>query len=240
MTDPEVSALELIALVPARRGSKRLPGKNRMVLGDRPLLAWADAALRRSGVGAPVYLSTDDEELVPLARSLGWEVPFLRPAHLADDGASTVSVALHLLDHLRDAGRAEPEALLLLQPSSPFREPALIAEACARLAAEPDLDAVISVTEAHTPLWAWCTADGAGRLHPIAGLEQRRERAYSPSGAVYVIRTAALRAEETFMPARLAGLPHGLPGAHDIDTPEDWRLAESLLRAGLEQRETES
>jgi CMP-N,N'-diacetyllegionaminic acid synthase len=113
----------IIGLIPARGGSKGIPGKNLRSLGGKPLLQWAFEAAKNSGVVERVLLSTDSEEIAALGRQLGIEVPFLRPAELAQDDTPMIAVLKHLIEHLRASGDV-PDAIMLLQPTAPLRRAA--------------------------------------------------------------------------------------------------------------------
>ncbi len=220
-----------LIIVPARGGSKRLPGKNLKRLGDRSLLAHTADAIKRSGLVAPVLLTTEDDAIAAEGKRLGWQVPFRRPAELADDRATTVAAALHTLDWYQSEYGADPDTTMLLQPTSPFRGGACLAAAVALLAERADIDSVIAMTESHIP---------AARLY-VAGPEavatalsdDRRAPVYLPNGALYLCRTSALRRDRTLYAGAI--YPLVLEGARsiDIDTPADWAVAEAVLAAGL-------
>lgn len=222
-------AESVLAVVPARGGSKRLPGKNVRLLGGLSLLGWTARCAAAAGLAAPL-LTTDDAEIAAEARRHGYAVPFLRPPELAADDTPTAPAVLHALDRLRELTGRDPALLVLLQVTSPFRAPALVRDGIARLAGTPDADALIATKEVHVALGhVYC--DAGGFLAAVA--PRSAERAYVPSGALYVIRTAALRREGTFMPPRCLHLPHSGLSCLDIDTPEDWALAEAAVAAGL-------
>lgn len=231
----------LLALVPARGGSKGLPRKNARRLGDLPLLGWTAEAARASGAGGALWLSTDDEEIAAIGREVGLEVPFLRPAELSTDEAGAVGVALHALDRYAATHGGDPDDLLLLQPTSPFRPPAAIAEARARLEREPALDAVLGVKAIYRTLSTLFHAADDMRLAPVAAVERATRRQevralYTPNGALYLIRTTALRRERTFFPERTAGLLLDEIASIDIDHPTDWAIAEAVAAAGITWR----
>ena len=112
--------MKILALIPARGSSKRLPGKNTKLLGGLPLIVWTIRAAKESGCCTQVMVSTDDPEIAAVARDFGAEVPWLRPPELATDTASSVDVALHAIANC-GAGSHTIDGLLLLQPTSPFR-----------------------------------------------------------------------------------------------------------------------
>ncbi len=222
------SASPLI-IVPARGGSKRLPGKNSLPLGGVPLVGWTLAACRAAGFASPL-LSTDDPGLAELGRTLGFHVPFLRPARFAEDKTSSVDVVLHALDWCRETHGTEPELVVLLQPTSPFRPAGLIRDGLALIERDATTDAVIAVSRIHVPLGYVFRADEGLLEHVAAG---SGEAGFIPSGALYVIKSRALREARSFIPRRTRCIEHGGIGTLDIDTPDDWTIAAAAVAAGV-------
>lgn len=219
--------MRVLIVVPARGGSVRLPGKNLRPLGGRSLLAWTAAAIADAGLDGEVVLSTDCEAIADEGRRLGWSVPFLRPAELARSETPTFPVVVHALDRMSALRGGDPDAVLLLQPTSPFRAGALLRDAVDMLDARPDADAVLAVTKVKVG-GRWLLECGAeGMLHRVA--ENAPADIYIPTGAAYLVRTAALRREETLVPARTLPLPHHGLSVLDIDTFDDFHLAEAAL-----------
>jgi CMP-N,N'-diacetyllegionaminic acid synthase len=221
----------MLTLIPARGGSKRLPGKNLRALGGKSLLAWTSGAARMAGSCGEIILSTDDPEIAAEGEALGLSVPFLRPAELATDEISTVDVALHVLDWAEKTRDFVPDYLLLLQPTSPFRSPALIREGVARLGATSAANALVSVAAVHLGSEHVYTekAEYLSSIDPDGALG----RCMVPSGALYLIRPAVLRATRTFIPPRTLALHHAGVSTLDIDTPEEWAIAEAAVATGL-------
>jgi len=232
------TASDTLVLVPARNGSKRLPGKNLRQLAGRSLLAWTADAVRTDLPGVDVLLSTDGEEIATEGRRLGWVVPFVRPQELASDSASSVDVALHALDwHAQTHGRL-PARLLMLQPTSPFRPHGLLREAIGLMDGDDALDAVISVKrvsvgEAHV------YREATGRLQPVSPGADAGQACYVPSGALYLIRTDALQRERSFIPPATGLVPHSGLSTLDIDDLDDWSLAETVSARFLELSRTD-
>jgi CMP-N-acetylneuraminic acid synthetase len=229
-----LAAPRLLIIVPARGGSKGLPRKNIRPLAGKPLIAWtADAIAKARVEGAVAVLSTEDEEIAEAGRRCGLTVPFLRPAELATDEASAESVALHALDWAkRNAG--DPDAVMLLQPTSPFRPPRAIVEADAILRKQRDLDGVIGVKAIHRTLRTLFRMDAEGRLEPLAGDEAMRARRqevepfYTPNGAMYAVRAATLQAGKGFFPPASRAMVMDAVASLDIDDELDWRVAEAV------------
>lgn len=219
--------MSALAVIPARSGSKSLPGKNVRLFHGRPLLHWSISAARESGVAERIIVSTDDEEIATIARAGGAEVPFLRPAALAQDDSPMLDVMLDLLTRLESV----PENVLLLQPTSPLRNADDLRRAAALLA---DADAVVSVTAAkHHPQWLQRISP-EGLLEPFTrepapACRQDLPKVYALNGALYLVRTTALRAERTFRPARTLAYEMPAERSVDIDSELDWRLAELVF-----------
>ena len=227
--------MSVIALIPARGGSKGIPRKNLAPLAGKPLIAWTiEAALGSKNVRR-VIVSTDDPEIAKVARQHGAEVPFLRPPDLAADEAGALGVALHALDWLGENAGEEPEYLLLLQPTSPLRMTADI-DAAIDLARTRGADAVLGVCEAEPHPFLARRVDESGVLSdfiPLAEKPVRRQdfpEAYVLNGALYLNRSASLRASRTFQPPGALALVMPRERSLDIDTPLDLRLAEALLK----------
>lgn len=227
--------MKILALVPARGGSKRLPGKNIRPLASKPLIAWTiDAARACPGIDA-VVVSTDDPAIAEVARQAGAVVPGLRPPALATDEASSVDVALHAVDEW-EKSHGPVDGLLLLQPTSPFRRTETIARGLAAFESGGRLP-VVSVSPAPSHP-AWCFRIDGGRLQPFLPREsmavrsQDLEPAYALNGALYLISPETLRREKTFLPRDVQPLLMDDPAeALDIDTAWDWQMAEALLPA---------
>lgn len=216
-----------LVIVPARGGSQRIPRKNLRPLGGLSLLGWTMASARAEGF-AQVLLTTDSDEIAAEGERLGYWLPFRRPPELARDATPTRDTILHVLDWCRGTFGREPERILLLQPTSPFRPEGMIAQALRRFT--DGVDAVVAMRRLHVSLGAVFTPDTDG-LSPATRVGDVRA-ALVPSGALYLIRSEALREHGSFFPPRMAALEHDGPSTLDIDTPEDWALAEAMIAAG--------
>lgn len=224
-----------IAIIPARGGSKRVPRKNIKAFHGQPMIAYSIQAALESGLFARVVVSTDDAEIAEVARSWGAEVPFVRPAELADDHAGTVEVIQHAVAALREQGEDFAYACCLYA-TAPFVTPADLARGLEALEGHPDKAYAFTVTDYASPV------QRALRLRPDGGVEslypefyetrsQDLEPAFHDAGQFYWGRTQAW--------AQGAPLhaPHSLPvrlprhRVQDIDTPEDWQRAEVLFAA---------
>jgi CMP-N-acetylneuraminic acid synthetase/UDP-N-acetylglucosamine:LPS N-acetylglucosamine transferase len=218
--------LRVVAVVPARGGTDRVPYLNIKRLGDRPLLAHTLDAARRSQVLDRVIVSTDDERVAEVAREWEADVPFLRPAELAGDIPSLKPVIAHAVHELEAQGE-RADVVVVLQATSPFREAAAIDEAVERLVTG-GYDSVISVTEDRTLNWR----DEGGQLVPLFAREGRRDdqpALYKENGAVAALRRAVLDGPTRFG-ARIGHLVLDKRAAFTVHDLEDFWMAERLQR----------
>jgi CMP-N,N'-diacetyllegionaminic acid synthase len=226
--------MSTLALIPARGGSKGLPGKNVRALAGLPLI---EHSLRLAALCPEVdrtVVSTESEEIASVARSAGGEV-LVRPAELAADETPMLPVLCHAVDAL-----PEYELLLLLDPTSPGRLPADVAAAHRLLAADPNADGVVSVSEPpFNPIWH-AVVDRDGYLEPLlseARAYSRRQdvpRVLRINAALYLFRTSFLRREtETWINGRHLILEIPEARAFHIDDEADLRRSELALEAGL-------
>lgn len=226
----------LVGLVPARGGSKGIPHKNIVNLAGRPLLAYtADAALG-SGILDRVLLSTDDTAIASVGRTLGLDVPGLRPTELAQDDTPMIKVMQHTLLQLRTEGM-EPEGIVLLQPTSPLRQSKHIKEAVAvfRSRKPATLVSVTRVPHRFTP--GSQLRQVAGRLEPAAArpdtlLRQEKPVLFARNGPAVLITHPAALDLGTLYGEPTIGYEMDETASLDIDEPDDLRLADFLLRHG--------
>lgn len=226
--------MRVLGLIPARGGSKGIPRKNIRQLAGRPLLAYTAEAARQSRSLERVILSTEDDEIAALGRSLGLEVPFRRPFELAADDTPGMAPVLHALAWLADVESYRPDALVLLQPPSPLRRARHIDEAVAMLERE-SADSVLSVCAPdYHPYWMKVIRDG--RLVPFmregAHYHSRQELppVFRTNGAIYVGRVDRIIEHRTFELERTLPYPMAREESVNIDDEFDWWLAEQLLR----------
>ncbi len=232
---------EPLIIVPARGGSRRLPGKNLRSLAGRSLLERVQDAVAGSRLAGPCVLSTDDSVIARAGEALGWRVPFLRPARLARDDTPTLPVVMHLLDWYAAENGGDPALVMLLQPTSPLRQGADVDRALDLLGAHPRANAVLGVRRLHVAAEHVYTASAGGVLARLAP-EAAGETAYVPNGAIYLVRTATLRATRSFTPAPTLPLVMDDAQSVDIDTETDWAVAQALLqhRDKITQRDTDT
>jgi CMP-N,N'-diacetyllegionaminic acid synthase len=226
-----IGARTVLALVPARGGSKGVPRKNIRIIGGKPMLAWTIEAARASRYIDRLILSSDDEAIIDVAVQCGCEVPFLRPAELASDQADSMAVVRHAIDALPE----QFEYLVLLQPTSPMRQTQDIDGAIERCV-QRSAPACVSICETDkSPFWM-LRMDEQGIVHPLFPAHQiphRRQDApavFALNGAVYVARTDHLKLGGTFLAPGAVGYPMPKERSLDIDSELDLAIGDFLLQ----------
>lgn len=234
--------MRTLYLIPARGGSKGLPGKNVRPLLGRPLIAWTiatalEAMKRREG---RVVVSTDDDAIARAAREAGAEVPFQRPAELATDTASSIDVVLHALDHFAAKGE-EFDLVCMLEATSPQRSPDDVVNAMDLLITTHAAESVVGVcrTESGHPAFL-ATMDEHRFLHPLGGgtfVFKRRQEiddVYFFEGSLYITRVPSLRARRGFYHERTLGFDMPKWKSFEVDDLVDFTIVEALMRAEQE------
>jgi CMP-N-acetylneuraminic acid synthetase len=227
--------MDILAVITARGGSKGLPGKNIKPLGGKPLIAYSIEAAKKSARITDLILSTDDEAIAAVAREHGCDVPFMRPAELAQDSTPHLPVLQHAVAYMEEAKGARYDLVVTLQPTSPFRLPEDIDKTIDALVAQ-SADSAVSVCELESsahPIKAKKLQDGLMLPYCIPEPEGVRRQdfpaAYKRSAAVYVSRRDLIVDRQLFYGDRIAA--HIVPQDRsiDIDTPLDWLVAEYKL-----------
>ena len=224
----------VLFVIPARGGSKGIPGKNIKPLNGKPLIGYSIDVAREFADDDDICLTTDDARIADVAEAqFGLKVPFMRPAALATDKSGTYGVLIHALDYYAALGR-NYDTIVLLQPTSPFRTAADVRKAISLYS--PDVDMVVTVKEAATnPYYNAFEEDEQGFLHISKGDGRYTRRQDAPkvweyNGAVYVINVASLRKMTLgeFPRRRLCEM--SADHSVDLDTPIDWLVAEILIK----------
>ena len=223
-----------IAIIPARGGSKGLPGKNVLPLEGKPLIAHTIEAARATHSIQRIVVSTESPEIAQIARQYGAEVPFLRPPELAFDETPTLPVIQHALAQLKATEGCEPEIIVLLQPTSPLRRTDDI-EGAVILLEETQADSVVSLCAAeHHP--AWMKRVERGRVLPFlenAPEYTRRQDlppVYRLNGAIYVTRRRVLLDENRILGQDTRALIMDAESSVDIDTLLDLKVAALIMQ----------
>jgi len=236
----------VLALIPARGGSKGIPRKNVIEIGGKPLIAWSILQARESGRITRVVVSTDDAEIASVAEEWGAEVPFVRPSEYAQDASPDIDVVRHALEFLARREAYRPDMVVHLRPTGPVRRVADIDAAVDLLDGHPEADAVRSVSVVHqTPYKMWRLRED-GTMEPLLRLadlpdcqshpRQQLPLVYWQNGYVDVFRPRAVLEKDSMWG------DHVLPFIVDttpfeLDYPEDIALVEhalGLLEQGLE------
>lgn len=220
-----------LVLIPARGGSKGIPGKNIKTLNGRPLIYYTlDAA---GAVASPenICVSTDSDEIIRVVREYGLDVPFKRPDHLATDTAGSYEVILHAIDFYEQSGK-HYDRVVLLQPTSPFRTGTHIWEAISLY--QTGLDMVVSVKIAHAnPYFTLFEENNEGFLDQSkTGTFARRQdcpTVYEYNGAIYVMNVQSLKNGSPGNFSKIRKYLMAEEDSLDIDTNNDWIVAEAIL-----------
>lgn len=231
----------MIAVIPARGGSKGLPGKNVKELCGKPLIAHTiEAALHARGIDR-VIVTTDSGEIAETAKRYGAEVPFLRPAELAGDTSSAVDVYLHAVAYLEEHGEAPIEKFMVLLPTAPLRTAEHI-EAALREFEEKKADTLISMKEADTPISWYYERMPDGRVRSLGfdaekAVANRQNNAayYIPNGAIYILDKKLLREKRTYYSENTVAYLMSAEESVDIDNRIDFMLAEVLMKGNSAQ-----
>ncbi len=223
-----------LALIPARGGSKRLPGKNILELAGKPLIAWTIEAALQCPYVDDVIVSTDDHEIKEVSEKYGARVPFLRPEEISSDQASSVQVVRHALDFLLSQSVVY-DNIVLLQPTSPLRSGRHITEAI-RLMHSREANAIISVRKSdHSPLWSNTLPENLS-METFLPEELKQTRSqdlpqyYSLNGAIYICKTDVFNRENTLYPAeQVFAYVMDREDSIDIDEKMDLLLAATIM-----------
>jgi CMP-N,N'-diacetyllegionaminic acid synthase len=237
--------MRILALVPARGGSKRVPGKNIRLLGGKPLIVWTIDAAKDTGEICDILVSTDDPDIASICEAANAMVPWLRPTELATDTAGSVETVLHALDWY-EAQKGPVDGLLLLQPTSPFRTADSIKRAIAIFKEGLCQQPVVSVSPASCHP-AWCFRLLKEGMSPFLGWEevnrrsQELEPAYMLNGAIYIISPMTLRKTRSLLTTESMPFVMGDPmEGVDIDTEMDWMIAAESVAIITRKNETKT
>ncbi len=225
--------MKVLGLIPARGGSKGVPGKNVRPLLGRSLIERAFESARASGVLDRIVLSTDDAAAAGEARRIGLEVPFLRPTEFAGDTSPMIDVAIHALRTLAEGGYAA-DVLVLLQPTSPLRTAEHIRRALAMLEGHDAVCTVVPVPKDLCPHYLMKVGDDGFLTYfmPDGPRYTRRQdvpQAYRRDGTLFVTRAPVILEQRSFYGSRCAPFLLSRDESMNIDTPQDWTEAEQRL-----------
>ena len=218
--------LLVLAIIPARAGSKRLPGKNLIPLAGKPLLAWTIAAARASRSVTRTVVTTEDDQIADCARRHGAEVPLMRPSSMARDDSPGMDPILHMIEWLADHERYRPDVIVALQPTSPLRTAEDIDAALDLL--NGGASSVVSVAPVAAAASWLRTISKDGRAQPVTGTS---DPIYVLNGAIYAARTDVVLSRREMDDGSPLAYVMPRDRSVDIDSREDFELAERLMRA---------
>lgn len=225
----------MLVIIPARGGSKGVPGKNIKQLGGKPLIQYTIEAARGIVPDSQIIVSTDNREIKSFVETLDLPVPFLRPSELATDLSGTQEVLNHALEWY-ERNNPTPDKLLLLQPTSPFRNANHIREALNKY--EGTIDMVVSVKETSSnPYYVLREEDEDGFLvKSKEGNFVRRQdcpKVWEINGAIYIINPNSLRQKGINGFQKVIKYEMDSISSHDIDSLLDWQMAENIIKNSL-------
>jgi N-acylneuraminate cytidylyltransferase len=225
--------MRILALIPARGGSRRVPGKNIRKLGNKPLINWTIESALNTPELSDIVVSTDNPQIAEIARSAGATVPWLRPLKLATDESKSVDVAIHALDWF-EKENGEVDGILLLQPTSPFRTYKTIQKAI-RLFENHKGSSIIGVSPVQNHHLYTLEKHGEYLVKYqqqmfLSKKSQDKSRIFAVNGAIYLVSPQELRSSNSFIGSCLLPVIVESPiEALDIDTEEDFKIAELFL-----------
>lgn len=228
--------MKILALIPARGGSKGVPGKNIKLLNGKPLIAYTSEIALQSNYLSEVSISTEDEQIMETAKSLGIKVPFLRPLELAQDHTPTIEVVIHALQWY-EKQNSYFDAVCLLQVTSPFRTLEFLDKAIEKFILS-DCDSLVSVQrvpQEFNPHWAFeVNADGNLKIATgeteIIPRRQELPMAFHRDGSIYISKTEVILKQKSLYGKSIAYIESNADFYVNIDTMEDWGKAEEMIQ----------
>lgn len=231
---------KILGLIPARKGSKGVPGKNMKLLGGMPLIQYTIESARQSELLDTILVSTDCPEIAAFVNCFDRiTAPFVRPAHLATDHTPMIEVVIHALNSA-ERNLYHFEYVLLLQPTCPFRKPGMIDETIRHVVQQKadSLMTIRKIPDPHNPFWSYTLQnDKLQHVVPDVNRPTRRQdltATYHRDGEIYIARTSLIRAGE-ITGGKIAGWLNDNRFEINIDTPADWMRAETLLNQWKDQ-----
>ncbi len=223
-----------VAVIPARGGSKRIPRKNIKSFNGKPMIAWSIEAAKKSGVFDRIIVSTDDDEIASIAKNLGAEVPFIRPAELSNDYTATIPVIRHAVEWLEESG-SSPQFVCCIYATAPFIAP-LDIEHGLDLLLKTGSEYAFSATSFPFPIQRAVRINNDGRVEMFQPdhfntRSQDLEDAYHDAGQFYWGKASAWKKDLPIFSDQSVALMLPRERVQDIDTDEDWQRAEWMFKA---------
>jgi N-acylneuraminate cytidylyltransferase len=240
---PQKNKLEILAIIPARGGSKSIPRKNIKLLAGKPLIGWKVEAAKKSKLITRIIISTDDQEIADVAKSFGAEIPFLRPKEIAQDLSTDVEFIDHALTFLKEKEGYVPDIVLRLPPTSPLCNEDHIDEGIEKLLSTPGADSVRPITEAPKhPYKMWRISDDKSKLVPflskeVTGFDEPQNmprqlfpKVYVHTGGMDVLWRKTIEEQRSTSGKHVAYFHMKPEDSVNIDYPIDFEIAEILMR----------
>lgn len=234
--------MEVLFVIPARGGSKGLPKKNIKPIAGKPLIAWSVEAATKAATligDCDVIISTDSQEIADVAKQYGAQVPFLRPAELANDTAASIDVILHAIDFMETSGK-QYKYIAMIEPTSPQRDEHDLVNALNELKNNKDAESIVGVckTESCHPLFL--TKLNKGFLEPYENKtykvyrRQEIDEVYFFEGSMYISKIESLKKRKSFYHEKALGFEMPKWKSFEIDDMVDFLIIEKLLQARKE------
>jgi CMP-N,N'-diacetyllegionaminic acid synthase len=226
--------MKTLFLIPARGGSKGIPGKNIKNFNGKPLIWYSIDLAREFAEDKDICVSTDSPEIVEVVRAYGLELPFIRPSEFATDTASGYDVIMHAVRFYEEKGILY-DRVVLLQPTSPLRTVQHLKESLELF--DEAVDMVVSVSELYNPVYLCYNEDDKGYLKKLAEntftRRQDMPKVYKYNGAIYIMRVDTLKKMPLSEFSRIKKYVMSDTDSVDIDTPLDWEVAELIYNKRL-------
>jgi len=226
-----MSDLNILAIIPARGGSKRLPGKNIKPLLGKPLIAWTIEQAKKSSLISRVIVNTDSPQIAKIAKRYGAEVPFLRPAHLATDTSTSADMVLHTLKFY-DRSNISFDIIVLLEPTSPLRADDDIDKALSLFIKKfTSVNGLVSVGAVHLEKPDILKKVEHDTVAPL--FKKSPSEGFFPYGVIYAVKTSALKKHPTFYQKKTLAYPIERWQNYEIDDIYDFICVEAILKNRL-------
>lgn len=228
--------MRVLTIIAARRDSKGIPGKNWKLLGGKPLIQWSVEAAMAVSEPQDICITTNSDEVIEIAERCGLKVPFVRPEHLCTDTATSRDAILHAVDYYRNEKGRDYDVILQLQPTSPFRTADQI-RGCLEVFANYNPEMVLTAyTPNLNPYYNLYSEDADGYIHRAIQSDYTRRQdcppVYALNGSIYVYSVEAIRQKEIHQFRQVMKFLVPAKYGVDLDTEEDWDLAEFLISKG--------
>ena len=237
-----IGKMKILAIIPARGGSKGLPWKNIRQLLGKPLIAWTIEQAKRSKFIDEIFVSTDSEEIAKVSKEFGVMVPFMRPDSLATDVASSMDVVSHVIAHY-EKNNLFFDFIILLEPTSPLRKDNDIDSSIELLLKDESADGIVSVGEIHMehPVIVK-KINSSGRIEPYINdgkkisQRQQADKSYFPYGVIYMVKTEVFKQEKSFYTKNV--IPYYIERwqNYEVDDIYDFIAIEAILKKTLEEK----